>query len=197
MNEPEPTALEELAQVCRNRYIQLRRVFAGHPRYTAGKRWDTCFLKLAKLLQEQGWGLEYLDAQFAANTASIPIPNQLYSDASKCRYRAYLQGRPGEGADVPVAAGSAQGSMRLERHRRLQAELRHITTRLAVGQPLEQILWFHGSPISALTRYCVARRYGLPQVAEAFKKSAQAQLCLHEDYREIYSPLVRLEGELC
>jgi hypothetical protein len=182
-------AFEELVDACRERYKSLRRILFGHTRYNARQRWDNCFVKLARLMQENKWGMDFIDAQFD-HAQVVPMPNQLYGERAIQRYNASKAGKVKASDECNIVDEDGRGSASLERQRRFQSETLYITTRLKLGIPLEDILRHRGSPLSALTRYCVAYCNGLYDVANAFRAMAVAQLSLHDDYYDIYGTLI-------
>jgi hypothetical protein len=186
--DEETAVLEALAGECKRRYTQLRRTFYGQPKYSPGPRWDGQFLKLAEILQKNEYGLDFIDVQFQSMGMVMPTPMHISSGGAVQRYRNYLD--KVDQSQVCSGADGTPGTMELERARRFQYESNFIVNRKKIGRNLEDILMHRGSPICALTRFCVAMSAGLIGVAQVYRLAALAQLSLHSDYYEIYGDLL-------
>jgi len=173
-----------MADRCKSTYTMFRRMLAGHPKYRPGERWEPYFLKLAVLIKDNDYDLSaYIKAQFVAGI--VCQPNMLTSQAAVDRYKA-CTGATAEGVEV-----DATERMTLERERRFMFDTGYIKTRLSVGLTLERILEHSGSPLSALTRYCLGRQNGLESVCLKYRKAAEAQLYTAPDhYRKLYGELL-------
>jgi hypothetical protein len=173
-----------LAERCKDIYKTFRRMLAGHPKYAPGDRWDPCFLKLAMVLQKNGYDAEaFIQAQFGSGL--VFPPNALATQSAIDRYLAAV-GVSATGEEIDTDARYRQ-----ERERRVAADVGYIKTRLSVGLSLQSILEHRGSPISALTRYCVGFKHGIHSVCSMYRKAAEAQLSLARDhYKELYGELL-------
>ena len=190
----EDVTIEELARVCRLTYNQVRRRHTGQVKYAAkaGSRWETCFRKLAELIKRNGYDVtDYLVAQFTCMYPSYPMPNALYSAKAEARYRTWTGTDRTIDDNIRAANDEEPAGRRLELSRRFMSEVKYLTTRVELGVPLHRILSYKGSPLSVLTRYCVALNNGMDALADIFRATAKAQFDTNpKEYREIYGELL-------
>lgn len=164
---------EELtARDVRSLYRDWRR-WSGNPAYKPSSRWDTCFTKLAALLQDKGWDPQrYMEAQFAACRPGFPSPNVLYNDKAQKIYLSYVE------HDEPAE----------EAKRRFLYDSNYFNTRKEIGFDPRRVIENEGSCLSPLFRYVVGTMIGAD--VEKWKRSAVTQVIYNPAFKEVYGDLL-------
>lgn len=197
---PECDPLTDLANHARDAYIRERRIFqqmltGQESDYRSSKYWDggktangvrsNIWLKVAKFLAENRLDPDiYIHHVFHSVNRRFPVqPNQLCSSDSLALYREY---RVIARQLIVEALRSQQEE--LKRGLRAAQEMASIAGRKFTPKELYlSVLLDEQASLSALFRYCFARKAKLPRVAQLYQKAAAVQYLRNRDeYEEVW-----------
>lgn len=167
MDEVTPKTVKQL-------YIKRRRQL--HSKYRAAPRWETCWAKVAEVINAmQCDPADYIEAQFA-KTYPFPHPNTLYNNRAREFYNLYREQN-----------ASGLGGMNEDIHKRFQVMCELLARKVAMGFAVEELLTNDVFGFIPIFRVAMSYYYfGTSNLCSGYVEDAKTEYDSHPAYKEVY-----------